>query len=244
MLLRDCSRKGGAELKKLWIVILAVLFLWNTGTCMAEDPATVTVNGTATVKVPADRAQIYLGVETRAETAGEASRENAERMNTLIRALLESGIEQEKIVTQNYAVNSIYDYSSAVPAVTGYTVSNMLVITVEDVSRIGGVIDTGLASGANQCNGITFMTTQEQTAKDEALRAAIAEGYRRATIAAEACGCNPGELVSMQETFSSFGGVVNSYAMDKRSDATEIYANHLEYTANVTITLTVYPAAE
>lgn len=225
-------------MKKTLLCVCSVMLCLLLCTAMADaDERTVTVSGTATVKVPADRAQVYLGVQTRGESAAEAAKENAERMDQLVQALTDAGIERKSIVTQSYSVDSIYDYSGAVPEQIGYEVNNRLAITMEDIAKVGDLIDVGLAHGANQCNGLNFYSSKEDEAKDAALVAAVQEGMRRAGLVAAGCGKELGELVSVEESYTMGGGVVNALTLDRSGKSTSIFANNLEYTATVSVTL-------
>ena len=149
-------------------------------------------------------------------------------------------IAPEDIVTENLSVSPMYDYQygklGESQTVIGYQVENRLRVTVRDVNQVGAVMDAGVAAGANEAFGITFLSSNEADAADQALRAAVAEGQRKAELMAEACGKTLGNLVSVNENaYGGSGGVTLKYAADAAAGTT-VLANDLTVSAQVTLT--------
>ena len=65
----------------------------------------IVVVGVGKAQAKPDIARINLGIEARALTVAEASKDNAEQMNRLIAALKGAGIAEKDIQTSNYSVN-------------------------------------------------------------------------------------------------------------------------------------------
>lgn len=233
-------------LKKLLLLALALclalpaLALAEATPTTLAAPATLQVTGSAQVTVEADRAQMTLGVVTKAPTVEEASTQNAQTLAAVIEALKAAGVEEGDMVTDNYSVSAQYDYSygkiDGEQAIAGYQVSNLLRVTVTDVSRLGTLVDVGMKAGANECYGITFQSTHAAEANDQALQAAVAEGARKAKLMAAAAGHDLGELLSLEENSGSYTGVAYAVAMDAGSRGTTILADGLTFTATVTMT--------
>ena len=232
------------SMKKLFALILALTCLAALSAA-AEENRTITVTGTATVVTDADAATVTLGVISAGREAGEASAANAKRIEELIAALGEAGIEKKDISTGYYYVNARRDYSEPNEygeyAIVGYEVSNSLTVTVRDIDRVGEVIDAALAGGANSCDGIQFSSTGAAAAQDSALKAAVGEARRRAEIMAESCGGAVGQILSVRENSSSAGIYVNSklaFAEETAMDGagTQILSDGLRFTASVEMT--------
>ncbi len=219
-------------MKRIAMLLLALALAVLPLSSLAEDAPTVTVNGTATVSVPADYAKVNLAVETNAPAVADALSENADRMAQVLKALEETGIDAEDIVTDRFYVYTQYDYTSDIHT---YTVTNALTVTVRALNDVGRVIDTALSAGANACNGITFYSDAAAQANDDALTAAIAEARRKAELAAAACGKALGGLVSLSESSGSYGGVRLAKAADMAA-GTAILPDGLDFTASVSVT--------
>lgn len=204
--------------KSIALLLVLAVSLLTLGGALADAEKTISVTGTATVLMDADTASISLGVVSVAKEAGEASRMNAERVDQLIAALEAAGIPRKDISTNYYYVDTRRNYDAVTESgeypVVGYEVNNSLTVIVRDLDQAGPIIDVALASGANNCNGLTFSTTKAGEARDEALTAAIAEGRRKAEIMAAACGGTLGEILSVSEQTAGGGAVFSN----KRSD--------------------------
>lgn len=219
-------------MKRIVILLLALALSVLPLFALAEGAPTVTVNGTATVSVPADFAKVNLAVETNAPAVADALSENADRMAQVLAALEEAGIAAGDIVTDRFYVYTQYDYTGENHT---YTVTNALTVTVRALSDVGRLIDVALSAGANACNGITFYSDAAAQANDEALTAAIAEARRKAELAAVAAGLTLGDLVSLNESAGSYGGVRLAKAADMAA-STAIMPDGLDFTANVSVT--------
>ena len=147
---------------------------------------TISVTGTGSAIAKADEATVTLGVETQEETASEAVRVNAEKMNKVIEALKALGITEEQIRTVAYSVYPVYDkydYNTVV----GYRVINTIAVTITDMELIGEVIDTASENGANRIQGVSFGLSSESQAKlkREAYLNALEDAEEKAKLIAE-----------------------------------------------------------
>jgi uncharacterized protein len=168
----------------------------------ASADRTVTATGTARVRSAPDEAVLSLGVQTEAQEANPAIRDNADRMSEVIQALLDAGISRDDIATTGI---SLYpNYSSDGRTVSSYVAQNTIEVTVHDVQAVGEILDAAVRAGANITNGVTFRLSDENEGRDEALRGAVEDARSKAEVLAEAGGASLGEVVSIQEASSSF----------------------------------------
>jgi uncharacterized protein YggE len=150
----------------------------------------IVVSANGEVQVTPDRARVMLGVETEAPTAQAASQQNAELQGKVIAALRAAGIPQASIRTTGF---NVAPKQENIPEtrkwrVDGYRVTNLVVVTVDDVSRTGQVIDAALGVGANRVAGLNFEIRDPSAAREEAIRQAVERARREANIAAVAAG--------------------------------------------------------
>ncbi len=124
------------------------------------DVNSIQVSGLGSASATATQATLTLGAWTEDPVAAEAVEDNALLMTSIIDAVLGLGIEEDKIKTVTYSVSTIYDWE--IRAVTGYRVTNMIQIEVEDIDMVGEVIDAAAAEGANNIQGISFGVSDEE----------------------------------------------------------------------------------
>lgn len=124
------------------------------------DVNSIQVSGQGSVSATATQATLTLGAWTEDPVAAEAVEDNALLMTSIIDAIMELGIEEDKIKTVTYSVSANYDWE--IRAVKGYRVTNMIQIEVEDVDMVGEVIDAAAAEGANSIQGISFGVSEEE----------------------------------------------------------------------------------
>lgn len=197
-------KMGVAAVAALVLGAALALSLPTTAQQPDDTPAerTVTVTGTARVRSAPDEAVVSLGVQTEAQEAAAATRENANRMSAVIEALLDAGISRDDIATANL---SLYpNYASDGRTVSSYVAQNSIDVTVRDVPSVGEILDTAVRAGANVTNGITFRLSDENEGREEALRGAVADARSKAEVLADATGTSLGQVVSVQEASSGF----------------------------------------
>ncbi len=250
-------------LKKSWLIALAAVLVIvvaavpaisenstalssapaaSSGVIIEKDSKTITVHGTSSITLKADYASINLGVSTKGATVAEAQSANSDAMDKVIAAIRELGIAEEDIATSSFNVYANYDYQYSKltegESVSGYQVDNMLTITVRDLSLVSKVLDSGMAAGANQSYGFNFNSSKQAEAYDEALKAAVKDGARKAGLLAASVDKDLGSLVSMEEkeySYNLYGGTA-MYKAEDSAGSTPILAGQIVVNATVTMT--------
>ena len=221
-------------------------------TSVLPGERTIRVEGMGEVKVAPDEAFIDLGVETQAPTAKAAAEENARKMEKVIAALVQAGIPRKEIQTRNYAVFPEYTPQTKpdeTPKVKGYRVSNTVEVHVRELSRLGTLLDTALATGANRVESVRFGLSKPETVQGEALRNAVERARQSAQVLATALGVKLGQVldastvsepprfIPVQARFElARGGGVASDA------ATPIEAQEQTIRATVTLVFAIEPS--
>ncbi len=171
-----------------------------------DETPQITVTGCSSVSVSPDQAKISLGVLTIAPTAGEAQRENASKADKIIKALVAAGVPRDHIATQSYTIWPEYIYpkpeENKPPSIAAYRVSNSIMITLDDITKAGKLIDTAVAAGANQVESIMFLRQDTSSAQTEALQKACQEARRKADAIAKSLGLQILGVQSVQESCS------------------------------------------
>jgi uncharacterized protein len=166
----------------------------------------ITISGRGEVKAVPDIASITLGVASFDATAQVALAANTRTMNDLLALLEQSGIAKTDVATSNFMVNPRYDYGQAnnggvtpPPKVVGYDVSNTVMLTARDISKLGDLLDKAVSAGSNQIHGISFSVSKPEALLDKARQAAVADARRKAELYAAAGGFALGDIISMSE---------------------------------------------
>lgn len=236
------------------LLTAATLIVLGAGPLMAQAPETppapamghfamkhpgpfarLTVTGAGQATAQPDLATISVGVSSRADTAVEAMRLNAEQQSKVIEALKAEGVEARDIQTSGLNLSPVIDFQDGqTPKLTGYAAQNMVTVRLRDLAGLGPVLDRLVGVGANEIGGIAFSREDMGAAQDSARAGAIADARHRAEIMAEAAGMKLGRLISLSE--APAGGEPRPMMMAaeaKRAD-TPIEAGELAVTANVT----------
>jgi uncharacterized protein YggE len=225
------------------LAVLALLLTLALPSLAEERSNTLVVTGTATVSLQADTATIELGTQTRGRTVEEAHQENARIMEKVIAKLQEMGITKEDIRTSQYYVYFEQGANQAVPGEPpisdSYSVTNMVFITIKDITKVSAAIDTAAAAGANNVYNLTFQSSKSSEAYNQALRRAVDDARAKALVLAEAAGQTLGDTLNIEAT-ESYGmpyGILNREAYSgAAAPSTPILSGDVSVTANVTLT--------
>jgi len=165
-----------------------------------EVPNAISVNGMGKVYVKPELANISIGVESRAKTAGEASDQNKRDMNQVMSSLKAMGIKDEDIQTTDYSIYPDYRYKeNEGEKMVGYIVRNMVQVKVKDIDKIGDILDAATGAGANAIHGIGFTVEDPSQYKDEARKLAVEEARSKAEKLANFAGVKLGDVLSIRE---------------------------------------------
>lgn len=184
---------------------------------------TIRVTGTGEARARPDQAVADFAVETASATAQAAASENAGVMERVIAALVRAGVPRERIETSGYNVFPEYDPQprpdQTTPAVRGYRVMNTVTVTLDDVNRVGSVIDAALGAGANRVNGVRFGLRDPQAFRQRAIDDAV----RRARADAEALAASLGVGLGMvREAYTADVGTVQPVMYERMAMAADM----------------------
>jgi uncharacterized protein YggE len=219
--------------------LAALTATFRTGGAGAADPAPtagdrgITVQGTARVSAEPDRAELSLGVETRADTAEAALAANNTRMRAVIAAVKRAG--GKDVETQSVWLNPWHGENG--PA--GYVATNTVSASV-DIAGTGDLIDAATAAGANQVSGPSMTIADEEELYRQALQAAVKQARERAEVLAEATGARLGRVVTVVESgMASPQPYAARLEMAAADASTPIEPGKREVTAAVTVTFAI-----
>ena len=121
-------------------------------------------------------------------------------MDAVIKALLEAGIAEADIQTSSISLNPIYNWDNNPPTIEGWEASNLVNVTVRDITTVGDVVDAATAAGATNVNGITFRVEDPTAAEAEARSAAVADAKAKADQLAADAGVTIIGIITISES--------------------------------------------
>jgi uncharacterized protein YggE len=204
---------------------------------------TISLTGAGTASATADEATIRMGVEVTRDRAAEAISDNAESMAAIIDALKLMDISEDDIKTTSYSVYPQYDWTEEGRVLLGYTVTNMVQVTVKNLDIIGDVIDTAGNTGANRMDGISFglSDAKMQDLKNTAYVLALGDATDKADLIAETLGLTISGIQSVTEnsyvparTYVDYAEAGSDMAISSKAP-TPIISGDLSVSVNVHI---------
>ncbi len=209
---------------------------------------TLSISGAATATAKADQATVTLGVYTEDKAAGVAIDENAQLMTAVIAALKGAGLTDNDIKTTQYTVQPNYDWN--VKMVISYQVTNIVQVTIKDLTKVGAIIDAASSAGANRVDGVSFslsdaaMSTMKLSVYDNAVKDARAKADEIVkALVSGGMTISISGVQSVSESGYYYPVPYQSYAMDSSGvkSSTPIVQGNLTVTVTVNIVYLLSP---
>ncbi len=198
--------------------MLAAAAMAQSGPLAAPAVPAIVVTGSAEVAAAPDRAMVSLGAVVESKQAQDAQKQIAQIMQRVVKDIKAQGVPNEKIRTAGLSLNPVYSHPAPrsgqepeAPRIIGYRAANTVRVQVDDLERVGAVIDAGIAAGANQLSSLTFDLRDDLTYREQALQLAAREARRKAEAIAAALSLQVGEVIEIREE-----GAPASYPMERR----------------------------
>lgn len=164
----------------------------------------ITVTGTGRVTTQPDQATINIGAQITAPTLAEATKQASDIMTKVLDAIKKQGVDAKDIQTSSYNVNPITNYKEGQPPqITGYQVTNIVNVTVKDLTKLGAILDAGMTAGANYLGGITFSVADTKPQETAARTEAVKDATASAQTLAQAAGVKLGKVITITEGSSN-----------------------------------------
>ncbi len=175
----------------------------------AETRDTISIQGMGKVTAIPDIATFTVGIQTEKYTVAAAQKENTDKMNEIIKALKEMGVEEEDIKTSQYNIYPQYNWNEGQRTLRGYQVTQSVTIKVRDLDKVGDIFARAGELGANNVGGLQFTIDDPEEYKQEARLKALENAKEKAEALADAADVKLGKVVGFSE--SSGGTPYPSY---------------------------------
>lgn len=183
---------------------------------MHSDTHGITVVGTATVSVPADRVRLRIAVEHYADAAAEALTRSSESARSLRSVLRSAGVADQRLQTVGVAVDGQWGEQQKI---VGYVARQRFSAIAENVAEAGELLEQlGRAVGdALRIESVEVFAADDAEARRLARNEAYDDAVAQASALAERAGRRLGHVRSIRPTGPTgmseiYGGRISSMA--------------------------------
>lgn len=226
--------------------LIALLLLAVPVLAFGQQPpaeSVVITTGEGVVLAVPDRAWITISAESRATTAREAQRRNVDAMRPVQDALRAAKVPADAIRTAGYDLQQEWDFVKDKRVSRGYVARNTIDVRVDDVTRVGELLELAVGTGATSVSGLRFDLRDRGRLEREALRMAVSEARMKAEAAAAGAGRTIDRILRVEEQGASAPPVpmvmARQLAVSADAGAPPILAGQIEVRAAVTVTSTL-----
>ena len=200
----------------------------------------VVVTGEGVVKAAPDQAWMTLVAESRAKNSRDAQSQTAQAMTTIQQKLAGAGIGKDAVRTIAAELNIDAEWTNGRQVPRGYVARNVIEVRIDDVMKVGDVMDLAVTSGATAVQGVRFDIKQRDALEREALKRATADARARADAAAAGAGRAVDKVLRIEEPGARPIPPPQPMMMMRAAVAeqaqTPVVAGEIEIRANVTLT--------
>jgi uncharacterized protein YggE len=174
-----------------------------TVNAVSASPNTVTVVGSGQVNATPDEALLSLGVAATRPTANGALTAAGAEMTRLTNALRSQGVADKDMQTSSISLGQA---TSCCPtAVTGYTGSSSLTVTIHHLANVGSIEVAAVGAVGNdlQLNGVSLTLSDDSAQLRTARIAAMADARSRGSQWATQTGRKLGPILAVSEVVNN-----------------------------------------
>ncbi len=188
----------------------AALLVFLVSPAFAQAPPgppsqpTIVTRGQAIVTARPDRAFVTVAAESRARVSAEAQKQNAAAMTAVLQRIEQAGVPKDAIRTIGYELHPEFDYANGRQTFRNYLARNTVEVRLDDIDRVGVVIDAAGTGGATTITGIRFDLRNRAAVEHDALRQAVADARGRADALAAGAGVSIDRVIRVEEDGAPF----------------------------------------
>lgn len=247
--------------------LLAILVLTGAISSVHSDEPkpTISVSGSAEIRVVPDEVVITAAVESRAKEVATACKDNETSIRSIVEFLKAAGVEDKHITTEYISIEPIMRrpvYPSKGQAVqtnananpfspggeadedaieqpVGYLARRQFAITIVDLAKFEDLYCGLVGRGINRVSGIEFRTSKLREHRDAARLKAVRAAKEKAQAMAAELGATVVAIKTVNESRESFGRSAMQNSMSNPfggEGASEVFAvGQIQITAAVDV---------
>lgn len=234
-------------------LIPALLLLFLAAPVVAQTPSptsppaqpTIVTRGQSIVRARPDRAFVMIAAESRSRVSTEAQKQNAAAMTAVLQKIEQAGVPKDAIRTIGYDLHPEFDFANGRQTFRNFLARNTVEVRLDDIDRVGVVIDAASSGGATTITGIRFDVRDRAGLERTALRQAVADARARADAAAAGAGATIDRVVRVEEEGAPFEPPRPMMRMAEQASVagnvptTPIEPSTIEIQARVTLTVSL-----
>ncbi len=223
--------------------LVCLMILMTLAVPAFAEGTQIQVQGTATVTAKPDLVIVTGNVSVFGETVGRAQEKVNGIVDSVTKKLIELGVKEDDIVTQNYYYYPMYPDTTGEPkehVPEGFQANHTLKIVLRDVEMLDSVMGVMMDNGINEIYDVNYDIADRTGLYQQALAMAISAAQVKAEKMAEASGLELDHLEKLTENAGYDRGVVVNATMesgvgaDYASAGTSIRGGNISVTASVT----------
>lgn len=156
--------------------------------------------GEGLIKRAPDQAFVTVASEARSRQPREAQAQNAKVATAIRERLAGFNLPADALRTVSVDMQPEFDWANGKQTLRGYLASNVTEVRLDDVARVGEVVDAVIAAGATRVTGVRFTLKDMAGAEQQALKLASAAALARAKAMADGVGRGVDRVVRLDET--------------------------------------------
>ena len=207
----------------------------------AAEPPQIIVTGDGVVKAAPDQAWVQIGAETRSKASKDAQQRNAEIMTAVQQKVASFGIAKDAVKTIALDLQMEFDYANGKQTPRGYVARNTIEVRVDDLSKLGDVLDAAVASGAATIHGLRFDVKSRESLEKAALQNAVQNAMGKAQAIAAGANRAIDRILRIEEEVT--GGrpepMMRQLSMAKADASTPVSAGEIEIRAQVRLSAAI-----
>lgn len=184
-----------------WVSALLISFTMTAQSVSSiETTPQIAINGVGKLNVTPDYAILSFGVESRANDAIQAKRDNDAAVAKVIAFIKKMKIDEKDYQTQRVNLYKSRDYETKTDY---FQATQTMTINLKDLTKYEELMMGLMQSGINQIQGIEFKSSKIADYQTEVRTKAIADARKKATDYAQALGQTIGKAIYVSDQNTS-----------------------------------------
>lgn len=191
---------------------------------------TINVTGRGEIFITPDVANISFSVETMADKASAAVKENADKTSKVLKALKAQIDKDDKLSTTGYNLSPVYEYNNQTKKseFNGYRATNVIMVKTYNLNNLGNLIDSAAAAGSNNIQGLSFDTTKRDEYRRDALVKAVEDAKTTAQTVTNAAGVQITKIFQISPSYDYPIPVYRDFAVRGKAAYAEAASTPIE----------------
>jgi uncharacterized protein YggE len=224
------------------LVLVSMLTLTGSLALADDEPRTVAVSGMGSAEVAPDGAVVVMSIVARQATVAAAQKDAADVTGKVLALTDSLSIKREDVDTTAASVRADYQWNRAKEKreLVGYIAERQIAVDVNDLNKLGELIEGAVGTGVNQVLPPQLKSTKERATYREALAKAAEDARANAEQLAISLGATLGDVLTINSSGGARPPVPIARAMSAQADmaegASETYnAGDLSFQATVNV---------